>query len=638
MKKLWTLLLTLVFVVGLISPAMTTTAYAQNDVAMTVNGTEYTDHGTGWSAAIKLSKSGTETTVKLFADWIADAEKGFVCPDGGTKNGALHVGSGKFILDLNGYTLDRNADKNAASYASSVLYVNDCTFTLVDTSAEQDGKITGGYSEKGGGIYAEDANLYINSGNITGNKSVLAGGGIHVLGCEAKMNGGSVTDNESEIGGGIYSERVEEILGGLPYGTLEVNGGLIARNTATYVGVYGGGGGVYLQSVGYMNGGIIEENYASGGEGGGVFVGAHGQCSYHFIMNNGVIRNNIAYGNGGGIAGEYFPDAAGDLYIVVKSGLITGNVALNGNGGGIWYGDYAQLYLYDCTITGNAAPGGYGGGVYISSDVGKVVFGGTVIITDNTAHMSSAYKVSNIFAEASSKTHFEDEFSVVSYVSARPLNADSKIGVSVGKLDPSNKLNPDDKFPSEIADCFFSDDPRYLITKEASGDKYYLHLNENPDHTHTVNPIFVVETATEGKKDFYDHNDGWSYAVEMSKTTNVKITLYDDWFGSNGSFQYYDKGTTDGALYISGDCKNDITIDLNGHTIDRKAREAKKYGCVFYMDTYGSLTIVDSSEEKTGKITGGNIIKTNIANYGAGGAFYVDYGTLYLKGGSVTGN
>ena len=87
MKKLWTLLLTLVFVVGLISPAMTTTAYAQNDVAMTVNGTEYTDHGTGWSAAIKLSKSGTETTVKLFADWIADAATGFVCPEGGTKDG-----------------------------------------------------------------------------------------------------------------------------------------------------------------------------------------------------------------------------------------------------------------------------------------------------------------------------------------------------------------------------------------------------------------------------------------------------------------------------------------------------------------------------------------------------------------------
>ena len=203
MKKILKMLFVTLFAVCLF---ISVVHAEETKVVMTVNGTEYTDQGTGWSDAIKLSKSGTETTVKLFADWIADTEKGFVCPDGGTKNGALHVGSGKFILDLNGYTLDRNADKNAASYASSVLHVNDCTFTLVDTSAEQDGKITGGYSEKGGGIYAEDANLYINSGNITGNKSVLSGGGIHAYGCETKMNGGSVTDNESELGGGIRSE------------------------------------------------------------------------------------------------------------------------------------------------------------------------------------------------------------------------------------------------------------------------------------------------------------------------------------------------------------------------------------------------------------------------------------------------
>ena len=73
MKKLWTLLLVLAFAACLISASMTVTSYAQSSVVMTVNGTEYTDHATGWSAAVKLAAGGTDVTVKLFADWIADA-------------------------------------------------------------------------------------------------------------------------------------------------------------------------------------------------------------------------------------------------------------------------------------------------------------------------------------------------------------------------------------------------------------------------------------------------------------------------------------------------------------------------------------------------------------------------------------
>ena len=89
-------------------------------------------------------------TVKLFADWIADPEKGFDCPDGGTRNGALYI-TDDMTLDLNGYTIDRNADQNASSYASSVLYVYMCDFIIDDTSEEKMGKITGGYAEYGGG-------------------------------------------------------------------------------------------------------------------------------------------------------------------------------------------------------------------------------------------------------------------------------------------------------------------------------------------------------------------------------------------------------------------------------------------------------------------------------------------------------
>ena len=104
MKKQMKILLVTLFALCMLMLSV----YA-SDVVMTVNGTEYTDHSTGWSAAVKLASNDTETTVKLFADWEADSGTGFVCPDGSSKNGALYVGEGIFTLDLNGYTLDRNA-------------------------------------------------------------------------------------------------------------------------------------------------------------------------------------------------------------------------------------------------------------------------------------------------------------------------------------------------------------------------------------------------------------------------------------------------------------------------------------------------------------------------------------------------
>ena len=75
-----------------------------------------------------------------------------------------------------------------------------------------------------------------------------------------------------------------------------------------------------------------------------------------------------------------------------------------------------------------------------------------------------------------------------------------------------------------------------------------------------------------------------------------------------------------------------LTIDLNGHTIDRGlANTAAGANCNVFS-VYGVLTIKDTSAEQTGTITGGN-------NSSAGGAIRVETGaTLNLEGGTVTGN
>jgi len=73
-----------------------------------------------------------------------------------------------------------------------------------------------------------------------------------------------------------------------------------------------------------------------------------------------------------------------------------------------------------------------------------------------------------------------------------------------------------------------------------------------------------------------------------------------------------------------------VILDLNGHTIDRNLTAATENGNVLTVSS-GTLTIRDSSTEKTGKIKDGY-------NDGEGGGVRVLGGTLTMEGGSITSN
>ncbi len=73
-----------------------------------------------------------------------------------------------------------------------------------------------------------------------------------------------------------------------------------------------------------------------------------------------------------------------------------------------------------------------------------------------------------------------------------------------------------------------------------------------------------------------------------------------------------------------------VTLDLNGHTIDGNSAEGKT-GEVFNMDG-GNLIIQDNSAEQTGAITGGN------NKDGNGGGIVVNGGSLTIEGGAIKGN
>ena len=144
-------------------------------------------------------------------------------------------------------------------------------------------------------------------------------------------------------------------------------------------------------------------------------------------------------------------------------------------------------------------------------------------------------------------------------------------------------------------------------------------------------------------------SEGW--------TPNLSWRNLQTAFSAGGSIilqQDYTAGENDTVLTVPSGVN--VTLDLNGHTIDRGLANgsAKKLGNV--ITNNGTLTITDSSEAKNGKITGGNNagdggailnsgtltfssgeISGNTANL-SGGAIYISGGTVTITGGLIAGN
>ena len=122
---------------------------------------------------------------------------------------------GTCTLDLNGYDINRGLT-SARNEGQVIIVRNYGDLTIKDSSAKSDGtggtgKITGGYNDGdqdngGGGIYVESGSLTLESGSITGNKTLKDGGGVYVgSGCTFTLSGGTISGNSSSRnGGGVY--------------------------------------------------------------------------------------------------------------------------------------------------------------------------------------------------------------------------------------------------------------------------------------------------------------------------------------------------------------------------------------------------------------------------------------------------
>jgi len=202
------------------------------------------------------------------------------------------------ILDLNGKTIDRGLTELTSD--GSVFYVHG-TLTLCDTSANKDGKITGGYSNGGGVNVGSDGTFHMLGGIISGNNAPYHGGGVMVYGGTFTMSGGLISQNTTKYGAGVF------VISG---GEFTMNGGTISENTASSY----GGGVSFENSTFTMSGGVISGNTAR--DGGGV------DCGSTFTMSGGAIVGNNVTDNGGG--GVYITSVA--TMQVSGTPYISGNV------------------------------------------------------------------------------------------------------------------------------------------------------------------------------------------------------------------------------------------------------------------------------------------------------------------------
>ena len=189
------------------------------------------------SEANKWTSGGTITLMKNIDGNNAVFTTGPITFSGGT-------GASPIILNLNGKTIDRGLTEAVSD--GQVILISNGNVTIRDSSATNSdgtngkGKITGGFNDGdqdncGGGIYVESGSLTLESGSITGNKTLKDGGGVYVgSGCTFTMKGGSITGNTANTnGGGVY-----------------VDGTFIVGNTLTITGntVSGNANNVYLPS------------------------------------------------------------------------------------------------------------------------------------------------------------------------------------------------------------------------------------------------------------------------------------------------------------------------------------------------------------------------------------------------------
>lgn len=305
----------------------------------TIGGGTSKEGGNGGNASISIS-GGT-----LVAGNIGDgnAEDSNNSYDGG--DAAINVSAG--LLDCSSIGGGKSIKGKPGAVSST-----DCAGLIVSGGTLKTGTIGGGTNSLGDIGFAT---ILISGGNIQG-QFILANND-ETKRCTFTMTGGTI--NNANLGTGKYQKAQNN--GGAVYlsdpnGQVEISGGTIQNCVAQL------GGAIYMSAGDF----ILSKNTESIGQiidckanldGGAVYIG-----NGNVLINGGKINNNVAQNNGGAVyidKGEF----------KVLDGMLTNNKATTNNGGAVYIAS-GNIYMFGGSIESNQAYKD-GGGLYISSSTSQ---------------------------------------------------------------------------------------------------------------------------------------------------------------------------------------------------------------------------------------------------------------------------
>lgn len=597
------------------------------------------------------------STVEALQNIFTNGGNAILGADITKENYAFEVAAGKTVqLDLAGHTL--KISHEILFYSSVITIPSGGTLTIEDSSGGNAGKITGGKypSGKGAGI-SNSGTLTINGGTITGNDAPQDGGysgyggAIHnAQNATLTINGGVITDNQAHNAGGIYNEGNMYLRGGRIYSnnnntanslssgiyntltaTLTISGSPIVENN--------GYGDIFLQNGmkitidGELTGEegricIMMANYSQGAFTTGLKTGANytnpeGFKYFKSDNNNyepyfdetetteaSFYTNWVALGKrfaaGGNIKlNKNYTAASTDTYLEVPAGK---EVTLDLNGkdinrhltsatpDGCVIKNQGNLTIKDTGITGTIMGGrnsGDGGGIVNNGILN--IEGGEIYNNRATGNGAGIYH---------NGTSLNIKGRVRIHGNTGSYN-DNNVYLSSGKTITINgQLDNNTRIGVTMADYRRANTNTGVFT---SGLGAYGNIS---NFTSDQN-LQYINVYSDGNGEAKLQTD-WSYLQDAMQVNNNVITLDKD----------YRYGETDaGGLNVPG--SKTVTLNLNGHTIDRHLSSDITDGYVIKVD--GTLTI-----SGTGTITGGR-------NIGDGGGI-LNNGTLNIEGGTITGN
>ncbi|MBQ4428041.1 MAG: S-layer homology domain-containing protein [Oscillospiraceae bacterium] len=147
-------------------------------------------------------------------------------------------------------------------------------------------------------------------------------------------------------------------------------------------------------------------------------------------------------------------------------------------------------------------------------------------------------------------------------------------------------------------------------------------INYTVDDSHFADEQYLIVKFTMPDMDVVVHADAEDVYTDVSTWAELQQAINDN----VNPRLIADITASDEETALTASDGTSITIDLNGHKIDRNLKTAEEDGSVFKLVGNGNngitILLIDNSEEKGGVITGAN-------NIGDGGAIYAE-GYVYL--------